>query len=132
MTHNLKKSVLFVISILMVSAVFAGSGNPIPSFNFHLRNSATFSENNSATLGQNVEKRDMNVSNNTPGGHRPGGFGSNNIIVIIYRLDYSIVHGPFIVPAGETLTVPIDGHKWGVFVYSTHPTVISVWTNKDL
>jgi hypothetical protein len=128
----MKKIILLAISILMVSAVFANPGNPIPSFNFNLRNKANFQENNSSIInfGLNKERRDMNVSNDTPG-HRPIGNGSGRIEVIIYRLDLTIVLGPFVVPAGETLTIPIDKHQWGVFARTNHQTIISVWTSHD-
>jgi hypothetical protein len=132
MTCNLKKIILLAISILMVSAVFATPGNPIPSFNFNLKNRANFQENNSSVInfGLNKERRDMNVSNDTPG-HGPGGYGSGRIEVIIYRLDLTVVLGPFIVTAGETLTVPIDQHQWGVFTRTNHNTIISVWTSHN-
>lgn len=134
MTHNLKKIILLVISIFMVSAVFAKPGNPIPSFNFLLKNQAYFQETNSGinNLVLKPEKRDMNVSNDTPGNKSIGFGGSNRITVYIYRLDLSVILGPFIVHPGETLSVPIDGHRWGVFASSHHQTFISVWINRDL
>ena len=137
----MKKIIFLAISIFMVSAVFAKPGNPIgkpenpiPSFNFLLKNKAYFQETNS--VNNNIvlkpEKRDMNVSNDTPG-NKPIGFGgSDGITVYVYRLDQSITLGPFIVHSGETLTVPIDGKPWGVYADTHHQSVISVWINGDL
>jgi hypothetical protein len=134
MTHNLKKIILLAISIFMVSAVFAKPVNPIPSFKFLLKNKDYFQETNLAinNFVLRPEKRDMNISNDTPGNKPNGLGGSDGITVYVYRLDQSIILGPFIVHSGETLSVPIDGHLWGVFADSHHQTVISVWINNDL
>jgi hypothetical protein len=128
----MKKIILLTVSILIVSAVFARAGNPIPSFNVPVSNKAYFQED--PTLPSNYvptdEKRDMNVSNDTPGGHGPVGNGLGAIQVVIYRLDQSIVLGPFTISAGQTLTIPIDGERWGVAAQTSDPTYMSVWSSK--
>lgn len=133
MTHNLKKIILVAISIFIVSAVFAKPGNPIPSYNYPLKNKAYFQETKTGIngFGLKPEKRDMNVSNDTPG-TKQGGSSSDYIEVFIYRLDQSIFLGPFIIPDGETLTVPIDGQPWGVYADTHHQSVISVWISEEL
>jgi hypothetical protein len=126
----MKKIFLLTISILMVTAVFAKvkAANPIPSYNVTVTDRAYFQENTS-TAGKddpNKERRDINVSNDGSGTNRPE---SCTLSVYIYRLDQSIVLGPFIVPVGEILTVPIDGYQWGVFTQTNTPTNVSVWMN---
>lgn len=127
----MKKIFLLTISILMVTAVFAKvkAANPIPSYNVTVTNNAYFQESASAAGKDdpNKERRDINVSNDGAGTNRPE--SSSALTVYIYRLDQSIVLGPFIVPAGEILTVPIDGYQWGVFTQTDNPTNISVWMN---
>ena len=130
----MKKILLLTISILMVTAVFARvkAGNPIPSYNVPVMNKAYFQEDN-ASIMNNIptdEKRDMNISNDTPG-NKPGGYGFGTLQVIIYRLDQSIVLGPFFIPLGQTLTVPIDGDRWGVAAQAQDPTLMSVWTSTE-
>jgi len=126
----MKKIFLLTISILMVNIVFAKTGNPIPSYNFLLTSNATFQENNpGGPVNYNHpsdEKRDMDVTNGASGNGPTGGC---SIVVYIYRLDNSIVLGPYSVPSGQTLTVPIDGNAWGVAVSTNSPTYISVWAD---
>ena len=130
----MKRIILLAISVLMVSAVFAKPGNPIPSYNFPLKNKAYFQETNSAinNFGLKPDKRDMNVSNDTPGSKNNGFGGSDEISFYVYRLDESITLGPFMVHPGETLSVPIDGKPWGVYADSHHQSVMSVWITGDL
>lgn len=128
----MKKILLLTISILIVSAAFAKAGNPIPSFNVPISNSAVFQEDNGGlgtTNFQTDERRDMNVSNDSPGS-KPAGNGSGVIQVIIYRVDQSIVLGPFTIKPGETLTIPIDGDAWGVAAQTDGTAFMSVWTGK--
>ena len=129
----MKKIFLLTISILMVTAVFAKAkgANPIPSYNVPVENKAYFQEDNSilGNYDPSKEKRDINVSNDGPGGNRNVPVESSAVTVYIYRLDQSIVLGPFIVPAGETLTIPIDVYQWGVSTQTNNPTTVSVWTN---
>ena len=131
----MKKIFLLTISILMVTAVFAKAkaANPIPSYNVPVIDNAYFQENKliPSNYDPSKERRDMNVSNDGSGGNKnvPE---SSAVTVYIYRLDQSIVLGPFIVPAGETLTLQIDGNRWGVFAQTNKPTNISVWTNDNL
>jgi len=132
MTRNLKKIIFLTISILLVLVVFADPTNPIPSFDYQLRNSAIFQEVNSGPSNPAPpnEKRDMNVSNDGSAGHGKGHV-VEAVVIYIYRLDGGKTHGPFFVAPGETVTIPIDGHKWGVYAQSHTKTLISVWTNKD-
>lgn len=127
----MKKIFLLTISILMVTSVFAKvkAANPIPSFNVPVIDKAYFQEDKSASggYGLSMEKRDINVSNDGSAGNGNGPV-STALSVYIYCLEESIVLGPFIVPPGETLTVPIDGNSWGVFAQTNNPTIISVWT----
>jgi len=130
----MKKIFLLTISILMVTAVFAKAqgANPIPSYNVPVENKAYFQENNSILGNYDLskEKRDINVSNDGSAGNGNGPVGGgSSIAVYIYRLDQSVKLGPFIVPAGETLTIPIDVYQWGVYTQTNNPTNVSVWTN---
>jgi len=130
----MKKILLLTISILMVTAVFAKvkAANPIPSYNVPVANNAYFQENNSilGNYDPSKEKRDMNVSNDGTAGNGNGPVGGgSSIAVYIYRLDQSVKLGPFIIPAGETLTIPIDLNQWGVYTQTNNPTNVSVWTN---
>jgi hypothetical protein len=132
----MKKIILLTISILMVSVAFAKAGNPIPSYNVPISNKDYFVEDNSLpnAFAPCDEKRDMNISNDTPGSKQlgSGGFSSNsgNIAVYIYRLDQTIILGPYVLAPGEKLTIRIDGNLWGVTT-QTNPNelaYVSVWT----
>ena len=125
----MKKIIFLTISILMVSAAIVKAGNPIPSYNVPLSTKAFFQEATSTinNFAPTDERRDMNVTNGTPGKSLEGGQGM--IQVVIYRLDQSIVLGPFTIPAGQTLSIPIDGESWGVAAQTLQPTNISVWTD---
>ncbi|HZX62468.1 MAG TPA: hypothetical protein VFE66_04575 [Bacteroidales bacterium] len=130
----MKKILLLTISILMVTALFAKvkASNPIPSYNVLVTNESTFQETISvlSSYAPSDEKRQMNVTNEGSAGNGNGPVGGgSSIAVYIYRLDQSVKLGPFVIPAGETLTVPIDGYNWGVFTQTNNPTYISVWTN---
>ncbi|MCX6246372.1 MAG: hypothetical protein NTW10_01450 [Bacteroidetes bacterium] len=128
----MKKVLLLAISILMVTSVFARkSGLPIPSYNFPLKSSAYFQEDLSRPGHNNFsdEKRDVNVTNEGAAGSGPVG---SAIIVYVYRLDGTTTMGPYYVPSGETRTISIDGHSWGVYALTLRPTYISVWTTDDL
>jgi hypothetical protein len=131
----MKKILFLVISIMIITVVWAKAENPIPSYNVPLKNQATFQEDNSGLGSVNhdlsKEKRDMNVSN-APGGKMDLiGLGTPAITVYIYRLDRSIVFGPYAIPEGKTISIPIDEGLWGVFAETTDPTYISVWTNDN-
>jgi hypothetical protein len=136
----MKKIILLGISILMVTAAFAQTGNPIPSYNVPVSNGSYFEERTNLNfpnymLGDSdssKEKRDMNVSNegSAGGGNNPQG---PDVVVYIYKLggDHKVL-GPFEIPAGTTLTVPIDhSNRWGVDVVSNCITYMSVWTNDN-
>ena len=128
----MKKIILLSISIMMMSAVLAKGQNPIPSYNVPVSKTASFSEDTSTPIGniQKDEKRDVNVTNGATG-NRPIQ-GAPVLTVYIYRLDHQIVLGPFYVPFGETITVSIDGNRWGVAAETTAPTLMSVYTNDEL
>ncbi len=129
----MKKIFLLTISILMVTAVFAKAkgANPIPSYNVPVANNAYFQEDNSilGNYDPSKEKRDINVSNDGAGSKSNVTNELSSITVYIYRLDQSVILGPFIIPAGETLTMPIDVYQWGVYTQTNNPTNVSVWTN---
>jgi hypothetical protein len=130
----MKKIFLLTVSILMVTLAFAKAGNPIPSYNVPVSNKDYFMEGTSTLNGYAPcdEKRDMNVSNDTPGSNPilAGGFSTSkgNIAVFVYRLDMSITLGPFIIAPGQTLKVRIDGYPWGVSTETNAPGFVSVWT----
>jgi len=126
-----RKILVLTFSLLMVTAVFAKAkaGNPIPSYNVMVPNSAYFQEQAvCSTPGwYSPEKRDMNISNDTPG-NRP--IGTGEMIVYVFRLDGAVTLGPFMVYSGETLSVKIDGNAWGVSTQTNQPSLVSVWTGK--
>jgi hypothetical protein len=128
----MKKILLLTVSILMVTVVFGRTTNPIPSYNVFVTGQALFVDNGSGagTVGDqklSAEKRDMNVENGAGGTNSPSDLSS--IIVIIYRLDRSIVLGPYLVPAGQNLSVPIDDSPWAVSVVAGSGDYVSVWTD---
>jgi hypothetical protein len=96
---------------------------PIPSYNIPVFGWARFepslNSGNSITRGkviQNVAIR--------------GGTGSH-AHVRIYSLDGLNVLGPYIVYAGETLTVEIDDREWGVLVETEDDIEVSVWVTNE-
>jgi hypothetical protein len=130
----MKKIIILSISILLVSTVFARrvkADNPIPSFNVPVTNTASFQEQvtGPSNYVPTDEKRDMNVENGA-GGNRPVQ-GNGAITVYVYRVDHSVILGPFIVSPGQTIRVTIDGYRWGVYAQTENPTIMSVWTNSE-
>jgi hypothetical protein len=127
----MKKIFLILFSLLMVTVVFGQSVNPIPSYNVFVTGNAVFVSQNIAVAGTNnqilsADKRDMDVEND--GGAKPTDPRSP-IVVYIFTLDHSVVFGPYIVPSGQTLSVPIDDSAWGVSISTDSPTFVSVWTD---
>jgi hypothetical protein len=53
------------------------------------------------------------------------------MVVYIYRLDNSIILGPFAISETQAITVPIDENSWGVYAEATSLTLISVWTDSE-
>jgi hypothetical protein len=129
----MKKILILAVLFLLLSAVFASAGNPIPSINFQLKKTATFQEGIQGPNNNSFsdERRDMHVSNDGSGGNGHGP-ERHAVIIYVYRLDGSKTKGPYHVDPGETVTVPIDGHQWGVYARSQHPSVISVWIGGEL
>jgi len=70
----------------------------------------------------------MNVNNGGGNTYAPV---ASVITVYMYRLDLKKIEGPFLVPYGETISVPIDNQEWGVFVDAHAPTIVSVWINDN-
>jgi uncharacterized protein YdeI (BOF family) len=126
----MKKILLLTIMLFMVTVTFAKQGNPIPSYNVSLSGKAIFQEDNSGSIALNnhpsYEKRDMNV---TDGGNSNGPVGGSPVVVYFYRLDRTIVLGPYYLTAGQTMTVPIDNNPWGVSTISDSQTIVSVWAD---
>ena len=54
----------------------------------------------------------------------------NITTVYVYRLDKSIILGPFYITGSNTLYVDIDSQQWGVLVSSLYPEDVSVWTEE--
>jgi hypothetical protein len=128
----MKKILLVAVLMLMVSVVFAQSTNPIPSYNVYVTGQSLFVDNGASLSTTNnqilsAEKRDMNVENSGGGSNKPG--DGSIIVVVIYRLDRSIVLGPYFVPSGQNINVPIDNSPWGVAVVANSGDFVSVWTN---
>jgi hypothetical protein len=131
----MKKILFLTISILIVTVVFAKAGNPIPSYNILVTGKAYFQEDNSSlnSNGPIDAKRQVTVSNDgSPATNGPIIIGGSSMVVYIYRLDNSIVLGPFVISETQTITVPIDGSSWGVYAETNSPTLISVWMNDNL
>jgi hypothetical protein len=124
----MKKIILLVISMVMVTAVFADKNSYIPSFSVPVNNPSYFVDNGTGS-GSTItpyEKRDINVTNDgAGGGNRP----ISILTVYIYQVNGPVVLGPFQIPTGGTQTVTIDGSPWGVYVETGFPTKVSVWTN---
>lgn len=118
----------------MVTVVFGQSTNPIPSYNVLITGKAIFVDQSSAEVVNNnqilsAEKRDMNVDNNGGGSNSPDPNQGPSIVVYIFTLDHSIVLGPYIVPSGQNISVPIDDSAWGVAIGTDSQVNVSVWTD---
>ena len=128
----MKKILLVAVLMLMVSVVFAQGAYPIPAYNVYVTGQFLFTDNGailSTTNNQplSAEKRDMNVENSGGGTNKPS--DGSGIVVVIYRLDRSIVLGPYFVPSGQNINVPIDSSPWGVTVSAKTGDFVSVWTD---
>jgi hypothetical protein len=120
---------LFFISVLVC---FAGinqlfSANPIPSYNVLVLGKASFQESTKPIIGNTVpdEKRQMNVQSSTASPTK--GFAGFILRARAYRLDGSMVLGPFYFQVGQTLQISIDDRAWGVEISSDQPSRESVW-----
>ena len=126
----MKKILLLTIMLFLVTVNFAKAGDPIPSYNVSLTGKAIFQEANSVSIQLNnppsKEKRDMNV---TDGGSANGPVGGSPIVVYFYRLDQTIVLGPYYLTTGQTMSIPIDNSPWGVSTISDSQTIVSVWAD---
>jgi hypothetical protein len=126
----MKKILLLTIMLSLVIVTFAKAGNPIPSYNVSLNGKAIFQEVNPISIKVNNypsdEKRDMNV---TDAGSANGPVGGSPMVVYFYRLDKTIVLGPYYLTAGQTMTIPIDNNPWGVSTISDSQTLVSVWAD---
>jgi hypothetical protein len=128
----MKKIFMITITLLMATVMIAKAGNPIPTFNFVITDKSTFQESpQTLNNGGNIDpyrKRDMTVQNgNAPIPKAPVGPGSLLVTAYVYRLDQSIVLGPFTIPYGQQITVTIDGYPWGVSIVPNSAAIISVW-----
>ncbi len=128
----MKKILLLVVSILMVTVVFGQTkAYHIPSYNTLVTGTANFVSgfNISTTNNQALspDKRDVDVEND--GGAQspnPGSIGPS-IVVLIYSLSNYTILGPYTVSSGQTITVPIDDSAWGVTITTCAPTYVSLW-----
>jgi hypothetical protein len=102
---------------------------PIPSYSTPVMNYANFTEQMQSAPGQgdNSEKRDIEVSNDTPT-YYPS---LDQAIVFVYRLDYSKIQGPYLLPQNGSITIRVDQKAWGVVVYSPYVANFSVWVNAN-
>ena len=126
----MKKVIIIMVSILLVAAANVFASNPIPSYNTPVVGKANFTDGvTMGTPNTQREKRDVNVQNGAGGGTQAP--TSTVLTVFVYKLDMSVVLGPFTVAAGTTLTVGIDSDAWGVGAQSDSPTLMSVWESNN-
>ena len=119
------KKVTLTVCLLILFSVSAYLQNvptyPIPSYNVNVNGTANFIPfgSNLSTLGNTKEKRSQNVAVR-------GSYGSY-ATVWVYSLDGLDVLGPYVVYAGETLSVPIDDRDWGVLVQTSYEIQVDVY-----
>lgn len=123
----MKKTLIIIVSLLMITAITVKAQNAIPFFNGSIYGSTIFQESKSSPSSLKVmyAKRDMNIQN-SGGNYSPGG---SPVTAVIYRLDWTKSLGPYTIQNGQTLKVPIDGKEWGVCLNPTVTTTVSVWTS---
>jgi len=121
------KKLLSMLLMLIIGSCFI-SAYPqvipvytIPSYNISVNGLANFRENySSGNPNQIQEKREVNVQIKC-------GTRDCQAIVWVYRLDRSIILGPYTVDCDNTLTVEVDGSEWGVLVQSEEGVFVDVW-----
>ena len=118
-----------MVSMLLLAGTALKAQNAIPSYNVFVAHKASFQEPvlpGGATYTD--EKRDVNITNSGGGTNAPQG---STLTVYVYRLDQSIILGPYQVAEGQTISVGIDQEHWGVAAQTNLPVYMSVWISDN-
>jgi hypothetical protein len=99
---------------------------PIPSYNVPVNPTAAFIDQTitpALTKDAPMEKRRVGVQ----ASHTSPDSTSNRVTVYVFRVDKSIILGPYYLNGDYPLYVDIDGQEWGVLVQAEHKVDVSVW-----
>ena len=127
----MKRTILMLWLLIAAGSLFAQQLNPypIPSYDVPVDSaSACFTESARAMRsGESLEKRQVHVTIINNGAENP----PCEATVWIYSLDGLDVLGPYIVPCGGHLEVPIDDREWGVYVVTDDEILVDVWITEE-
>jgi len=118
----MKQLKVILIIAMLLSTGLSGQNiptYPIPSYNVPIVNYGNFVP--ALVLARNPTKAKKEVNVTIHGSM--GAYAS----VEVYSLDGFDVLGPYIVYAGDTLTVEIDEREWGVMIWSSFNIEADVW-----
>jgi hypothetical protein len=124
----MKKLLLITVFVCVAAISQAFAANPIPSYNVLVNGRAVFQESSKPIIGgtnTTKERRQMNVQ--TSVASPTAGFSQSIVVTSVYRLDGTIVLGPYYLVVGQRIAVGIDNQTWGVSV-ATDAARVSVWT----
>ena len=117
------KNLFLVVTFILMLCGFqqTHAQQPIPSYNVSVKTRANFQESQPSR-----GKRNMNIKVQCSGISLAP---TCQATIWVYSLDGQTIFGPFTVSGGETLSVPIDGREWGVFVQTEDTITVDVWTS---
>jgi hypothetical protein len=122
----MKKILLITVFAVLLLAPFTSieAQIEIPAYNVELTGSTiTFEENHPPLPFMSAEERKLNVDaiDNSPS-------TTASINIIVYKLDATIVYGPYTVYEGSVFDMDIDENEWGVDIISySSGAIASVW-----
>ena len=119
----------FILIILMAGCFMQGRSQsiptwPIPSYGISVTGFGNFLPQQVKSPVDNLDKkREVHIHLRSASAEQP----ECSATVWVYRVDYSIILGPYAMLCGETLDVEIDEEDWGVLVQTTYSVVVDVW-----
>jgi hypothetical protein len=125
----MKKIILISVMLMFVSMNYLVASKPIPAYNVKIASIANFMERGGGSSGFTFTdgKRQMNVESSTTHTGPLSGY----TYVYIYKLDYSVILGPYRLYPDDVLSVDIDEDKWGAIVQTNQDLSISIWISYD-
>jgi hypothetical protein len=125
----MKKIILISVMLMFVSLNYLVASKPIPAYNVKINSTTNFIERGGGNSGFTFTegRRQVNVESSTTHTGPISGY----TFVYVYKLDFSVVLGPFKLYPDNVLSVDIDEDKWGVLVQTDQDLSITIWISYD-
>ena len=120
------KKLILSFTCLLGIIISSYAQYPIPSYNVPVYPAAAFVDQTitpAVTKDAPMQKRRVviQVSSSSPEST------SNRVTVYVFRIDKSIILGPYYLNGDSPLYVDIDDQEWGVLVQAEYKVDVSVW-----